>query len=76
MVETDFSLHRFKGDAVRADAVYENAQALQPADIADLAVFTATRAPHVNINRLEVMPTTQSFGPLTVHRTKQTEGGG
>jgi 3-hydroxy acid dehydrogenase/malonic semialdehyde reductase len=72
MVETDFSLHRFKGDTARAEAVYANTTPLTPADIADLAVFIATRPAHVNINRLEVMPTTQSFGPLAVERREQT----
>lgn len=73
MVETDFSLQRFKGDAARAAAVYDGAHALQAQDIADMAVFAATRAPHVNINRLEVMPTSQSFNSLAVHRIPKVE---
>lgn len=68
MVETPFSLTRFKGDKVRADAVYADTIPLQADDIADLVAFAATRPPHVNINRLEVMPTMQSFGPLAVER--------
>lgn len=72
MVETDFSLHRFKGDSGRAAAVYADTTPLQAQDIAELAAFIATRPPHVNINRLEVMPTTQSFGPLAVERKTAT----
>lgn len=68
MVETQFSLARFKGDRARADAVYANTAPLQAADVADVVLFAATRPPHVNINRLEVMPTTQAFGPLAVER--------
>lgn len=71
MVETQFSLARFKGDKARAEAVYAHTTPLQADDVADTVVFAATRAPHVNINRLEVMPTTQSFGPLAVERFEQ-----
>jgi 3-hydroxy acid dehydrogenase / malonic semialdehyde reductase len=72
MVETDFSLRRFKGDTARAAAVYADTTPLQADDIADLAAFIATRPPHVNINRLEVMPTAQSFAPLAVERQTAT----
>jgi 3-hydroxy acid dehydrogenase / malonic semialdehyde reductase len=68
MVETQFSLARFKGDKAKADEVYADTIPLQPEDIADLVVFAATRPLHVNINRLEVMPTAQSFGPLAIER--------
>lgn len=68
MVETQFSLARFKGDAARADAVYANTTPLQADDIAETVVWCATLPPHVNINTVEVMPTTQSFSPLAVER--------
>lgn len=74
MVETDFSLKRFKGDVSRAAAIYADTDPLKPEDIAELAAFIATRPPHVNINRLEVMPTTQSFNPLAIERRKVTNG--
>ena len=37
-------------------------------DIAETIVWSACLPPHVNINRIEVMPTSQAFGPLPVHR--------
>ncbi|HEU4412338.1 MAG TPA: SDR family oxidoreductase [Polyangiaceae bacterium] len=69
MVETEFSLVRFKGDGARAQAVYENMKPLGPDDIAEVLVWCATRPPHVNINRVELMPTQQSFGLFAVDRS-------
>ena len=68
MVETPFSLNRFKGDAKRAAKVYENANPLTADDIAESVFWAATQPPRVNINRIEVMPTTQGPGSLAVHR--------
>lgn len=55
MVETEFSQVRFKGDAQRAEKVYQNFTPLQPEDIADIIWFTVTRPAHVNIADLTVM---------------------
>jgi 3-hydroxy acid dehydrogenase / malonic semialdehyde reductase len=52
MVETDFSLVRFRGDEERAAKVYENITPLSPADVADAIVWAATRPAHVNIARV------------------------
>lgn len=68
MVETEFSLVRLGGDRAKADAVYAGMKPLGPDDIADLVVFAVTRPPHVNVNRLEVMPVDQAFAPFAVHR--------
>lgn len=68
MVETSFSLKRFKGDADRAASVYANTAPLTADDIAETVVWSACLPPHVNINSLEIMPTSQSFGPLQVVR--------
>lgn len=68
MVETPFSLHRFKGDAAKAAAVYAGAEPLTAEDVAESVFWAATLPPHVNINRVELMPTTQAPGPLQVHR--------
>lgn len=65
---TEFSNVRFKGDDTRAEAIYTNANALNPDDIADAVHWVATRPGRVNVNTLQVMPVTQSFGPLRVHR--------
>jgi 3-hydroxy acid dehydrogenase/malonic semialdehyde reductase len=68
MVHTDFSLVRFRGDAERANKVYEGMEALLPQDIADIVLFAVTRPPHVNLNIIEVMPADQGFGPFNVKR--------
>jgi 3-hydroxy acid dehydrogenase/malonic semialdehyde reductase len=68
MVETPFSLNRFKGDAAKAAKVYENANALTADDIAETVFWAATQPPRVNINRIELMPVTQAPGPLQVYR--------
>src|SRR5579862_4065000 len=52
MVETDFSLVRFHGDAERAAKVYQGVIPLTPADVADAIVWSATRPAHVNIARV------------------------
>jgi serine 3-dehydrogenase len=67
MVETEFSIVRFHGDRERADKVYKGLQPLSPDDIAELAVFCATRPPHVNISDVLVMPTAQASATF-VHR--------
>ncbi len=68
MVETEFSVVRFEGDAARAGKVYEGMQPLTPDDIADLVCFAVTRPAHVNLNVIEVMPQAQGFGPFLVKR--------
>lgn len=68
MVETQFSLVRFKGDQDKADAVYANTAPLKAEDVAESVFWAATLPPHMNINRIELMPTSQSFGALAVER--------
>lgn len=68
MAETEFSLVRFGGDAPKADAVYAGVEALSADDIADAVVWCITRPAHVNVNRMEVMPTQQAFAGFAVHR--------
>lgn len=67
-VETQFSTVRFKGDATRAASVYANMKSLTAEDVAEAAVWTATLPAHVNINRLEIMPTMQYPAGLAVER--------
>ncbi len=70
MVETDFSLVRFKGDAAKAGAVYEGAHPLTAHDIAETIRWSIAQPPHVNINRIEIMPVSQAPAALAVHRTQ------
>jgi len=68
MAESEFSVIRFQGDRDKADAVYQGCQPLTPIDIAETVWWVTNLPPHVNINRLEVMPTCQAFAGLAVHR--------
>jgi 3-hydroxy acid dehydrogenase/malonic semialdehyde reductase len=67
MVETEFSQVRFHGDKDRAAKVYQGLAPLTGNDIAQAAVWCATRPPHVNISEIVVMPTAQASATL-VHR--------
>ncbi|MGA9118087.1 MAG: SDR family oxidoreductase [Bacteroidota bacterium] len=60
LVETEFSVVRFHGDAGRAAKTYENLKPLTGTDIAEIAVFCATRPPHVNILDTIVVPIAQA----------------
>jgi len=64
LTETEFSNVRFKGNAARAEKVYEGYQALQPEDVADIIHFTVTRPYHVNIADLTVMCTAQASSTI------------
>ena len=65
---TEFSNVRFKGDDERAEKLYENVQYVTPQDIANMVLWLNQQPEHVNINRIEVMPTAQTFAPLNVAR--------
>jgi 3-hydroxy acid dehydrogenase/malonic semialdehyde reductase len=58
--ETEFSLVRFKGDQEVADSMYDGFSPLVAKDIAETALFLATRPAHVNINDVVIMPTAQA----------------
>ncbi len=60
LVETEFSVVRFKGDQDRADNVYKGMQPLTGKDIADVIAYVASTPPHVTINDIVVMPTAQA----------------
>lgn len=67
LVETEFSLVRFRGDAERARKVYEGLQPLTAHDVADVVLFCATRPRHVIIADVLILPTAQANTWL-VHR--------
>ncbi|MBY0517026.1 MAG: SDR family oxidoreductase [Bacteriovoracaceae bacterium] len=67
MVESEFSVVRFKGDQAAADAVYQNMQPLTPEDIARQIVFMLEQPRHVCIDEMTTMPTQQG-SPTTVRR--------
>lgn len=60
LVETEFSLVRFHGNAQRAAQTYTNMKPLAPDDIADVVMFCVTRPPHVDIADVIIMPTAQA----------------
>jgi 3-hydroxy acid dehydrogenase/malonic semialdehyde reductase len=65
---TEFSAVRFGGDTDRAAAVYQGTTPLTAEDIAEAIAWVLHLPAHVNINRIEMMPTCQASGPLTVKR--------
>lgn len=66
---TEFSVNRFGGDATRAAAVYAGTVPLAAEDIAEAASWVLSLPPHMNINRMEIMPTCQASGPLVIKRS-------
>lgn len=68
LVETEFSLVRFKGDAVKASAVYEGLQPLTGADIADMILYVLSVPDHVVIADMVVYPKAQASATV-VKRT-------
>jgi NADP-dependent 3-hydroxy acid dehydrogenase YdfG len=67
MVETNFSMVRFHGDAGRAANVYKGIQPLTPEDVADAILWAVTRPPHVNVARVLLTPVQQA-NSLLFHR--------
>ncbi len=65
---SEFSTVRFGGDDNKAAAVYAGTNAMVPEDIAETAAWLISLPPHVNINRIEMMPTCQANGPFAVKR--------
>ncbi len=67
MVETEFSVVRYRGDEERAHAVYEGMTPLEPEDVADAVVWVATRPSRVNVDSMLLLARDQA-GAQLVHR--------
>ncbi|WP_298215659.1 SDR family NAD(P)-dependent oxidoreductase [Acidocella sp.] len=65
---SEFSQVRFHGDEARAQAVYKGTTPLNPDDIAEAASWLVSLPPHMNINRIEMMPTCQASSGFTIKR--------
>lgn len=70
LVDTEFSIVRFKGDLDKARAVYKGLEALVAEDIAEAVVFAASRPPHVQIADMIIFPTQQAAATV-VHRKSE-----
>jgi NADP-dependent 3-hydroxy acid dehydrogenase YdfG len=68
LVETEFSLVRFKGDAAQAKAVYEGVDPITPDEVADCVMFALTRPLHVNIDEMVIKALAQSSGGRILRR--------
>lgn len=64
LVESEFSLVRFKGDEARAASVYQGFTPLNPNDIADIILYVITRPDHVMLADITVFPTAQASSTL------------
>ncbi len=70
MVETNFSVIRFRGDKKAADNVYKNIKPLTPHDVADSVYFAASAPEHVQIAEILLMPTHQATGTIVYRNEK------
>lgn len=68
MVETEFSIVRYKGDEERAKNVYKGLQPLTAEDIADTIYWAASRPAHVNISDVIITPTVQANATNTIRK--------
>jgi serine 3-dehydrogenase len=68
MAETEFTLVRTGGDQEASDNLYANMNPMTADDLAETIWWIANLPPHININAIELMPTSQSFAGFTVNR--------
>lgn len=70
LVETNFSVTRFRGDSEKADKVYEGIRPLIGEDVAETIFWTTSLPQHIQIAEMLVLPTNQASGTI-VHREKK-----
>jgi serine 3-dehydrogenase len=68
MAETEFTIVRTGGNKAASDALYAGMNPMTSEDLADLFWWLANLPPHLNINTIELMPVSQSFGGFVVDR--------
>ena len=71
LVETEFSVVRFRGDENAAAAVYEGVDPVTPDEVADCVMFALTRPLHVNLDEIVIKALQQSSGARVVRRTTE-----
>ena len=72
MAETEFTIVRTGGDRDASDKLYAGMNPMTADDLADLFWWLANLPPHLNINTIELMPVSQSFGGFVVNREGQS----
>ncbi len=72
MAETEFTLVRTSGNQEASDKLYQGANPMTAENIAETLYWIATLPPHMNVNRIELMPVNQSFAPFQVYRGAPT----
>jgi len=68
LVESEFSLVRFRGDEAAAKAVYQGVDPVTPDEIADCVLFALTRPLHLNVDEIVIKALAQSSGARVVRR--------
>ena len=71
LVETNFSVVRFRGDKATADNVYEGLRPLTGDDVAEVVYFAASLPEHIQIAEVLVMPTNQATGTIAYRKKKE-----
>ncbi|MBP1614704.1 MAG: Short-chain alcohol dehydrogenase, partial [Bacteroidetes bacterium] len=73
MVETNFSVVRFRGDKDVANRFYEGIQPLSGDDVAETVYFAASAPAHVQIAEVLLMPTNQATSTISYKENKKIE---
>ncbi|EAJ5119019.1 SDR family NAD(P)-dependent oxidoreductase [Campylobacter upsaliensis] len=70
LCKTEFSEVRFRGDKAQANAVYEDTKFITAEDIARVVMSIIHLPPHINVNKIELMPVTQSWAGSFVEKVR------